>query len=117
MPITSMVVAGAMTILAIGQGVHALGRETSAPQRNAGDHVSRPYQKIFTAPKPQEPAQVQAAPEIPIPVPSDQPRVVCGMVVVPVTPALDPKMVAQVPKRDPKVEYKIRVIEPGMCKE
>jgi hypothetical protein len=39
------------------------------------------------------------------------------MVVVPVTPALDPKMLVA-PKNDgKKIDYKIRVIEPRICKE
>lgn len=114
MPITSLVLIGAMTMLAIGQGVQSLGGDKSA-QRNAGDAISRPYQKIFTAPKPGKAVQVQAAPEIQTSEPNQQPRVVCGMVVVPVTAAGDPKMVAQRPN-DPNLEYKIRVIEPRICK-
>ena len=39
------------------------------------------------------------------------------MVVVPVTPAIDPKMLAQGRQKDRNVEYKIRVIEPRICKE
>ena len=115
MAITSMVLIGALTMLAMGQGVQSLGGG-KAPQRNAGNDVSRPYQKVFTAPEPGRGVQVQAAPEIVTAEPSQQPRVVCGMVVVPVTPALDPKMVAPTPKSDPNVDYKIRVIEPRICK-
>ena len=116
MPITSMVLIGALTMLAMGQGVQSLGGGKAA-QRNAGNGITRPYQKIFTVPEPGKSVQVQAAPEILTAEPSQQPRVVCGMVVVPVTPALDPKMPAHTPKRDPNVDYKIRVIEPRICKE
>jgi hypothetical protein len=45
-----------------------------------------------------------------------QPRIVCGMTVVTVTPDADPKMVMS-PKPDSKVEYKIRVISPRICRE
>jgi hypothetical protein len=45
-----------------------------------------------------------------------QPRIVCGMTVVTVTPAADPKMVMS-PKPDSKVEYKTRVISPRICRE
>jgi hypothetical protein len=116
MAITSMVLIGAMTTLALGQGVHSLGSGASAPP-SAGDRVSRPYQKIFTAQKPRTPEQLQEAAEILTSALNQQPRVVCGMVVVPVTPAIDPKMLAQGRQKDRNVEYKIRVIEPRICKE
>jgi len=45
-----------------------------------------------------------------------QPRIVCGMTVVTVTPHADPKMVMS-PKPDSKVEYKTRVISPRICRE
>jgi hypothetical protein len=45
-----------------------------------------------------------------------QPRVVCGMVVVPVRPSADPKMVIQ-PKPDSKTDYRIRKIAPQICNE
>jgi hypothetical protein len=110
-----MVLIGAMTTVAIGQGMHSLGGEKSVSQRNAGNPVSRPYQRLFITPEPGKAVQVQVAPEILIR-PNPQPRVVCGMVVVPVTPAIDPKMVAQ-SKNDPNVDYKIRKIEPRICNE
>ena len=45
-----------------------------------------------------------------------QPRIVCGMIVVPVTPDADPKMVVS-PKPDSNVEYKMRVVSPRVCRE
>lgn len=45
-----------------------------------------------------------------------QPRIVCGMIVVPVTPDADPKMVLS-PKPDSNVEYKMRVVSPRVCRE
>jgi hypothetical protein len=115
MPVTSMVLVGALTMVAIGQGMQPLAGERSGPQRNAGERVSRPYRLIFTAPEPGKAVEVQAAPEIVPTNPQQQPRVVCGMVVVPVTPAVDPKMVAHAPTNDPNLAFKIRVIEPRIC--
>jgi hypothetical protein len=48
--------------------------------------------------------------------PATQPRVVCGMVVTPVKPSADPRMVIQ-PKQDPKPDYYIRKIAPQICNE
>jgi hypothetical protein len=48
--------------------------------------------------------------------PEQRPRVVCGMVVIPVSPAADPKMVVQ-SKDAPKPDFKIRVIEPRICNQ
>jgi hypothetical protein len=45
-----------------------------------------------------------------------QPRVVCGMTLVPAKPDLDPKMVHQRPP-EPNVDYKIRALTPRICRE
>jgi len=115
MPVTSIVFVGAMTLVAVGQGVQSLGRERPVSQRNTGA-VSRPYQSLFTTPQPGKTVQVQIPPEVVTARPNQQPSVVCGMVVVPVTPAVDPKMVAP-SKNDPSVDYKIRKIEPRICNQ
>lgn len=44
------------------------------------------------------------------------PRVVCGMVLVPANPNLDPKMILDLPPK-PDVENKIRVLTPKVCRE
>lgn len=45
-----------------------------------------------------------------------QPRVVCGMTLVPANPEVDPKMpIAR--EADPNREYKIRTIPPRICRE
>ena len=118
MPVTSMLLIGAMSMVAIGQGVQSLGREKSVSQRNAGRPISRPYQRLFTTPEPEpgKTAQMQVPPKVVMTEINQQPRVVCGMVVVPVTPAVDPKMVAQ-SKNDANVDYKIRKIQPRICNE
>jgi hypothetical protein len=43
-------------------------------------------------------------------------RIVCGMIVVPVKPDSDPKMVMS-PRPDSRVEYKIRTVAPRVCRE
>jgi hypothetical protein len=43
-----------------------------------------------------------------------QPKIVCGMMIVPADPTIDPKM-RVTPPQDPNVEYKIRVVEPPIC--
>ena len=115
MPVTSIVFIGAMTIVAVGQGVQSLDRGKPVSQRNTGA-VSRPYQGLFTTPPPGKTVQVQIPPEVVTARPNQQISVVCGMVVVPVTPAVDPKMVAP-SKNDSSVDYKIRKIQPRICNE
>lgn len=43
-----------------------------------------------------------------------KPKVVCGMLIVPADPTVDPKM-RITPPQNPKLEYKIRVVEPPVC--
>ena len=77
-----------------------------APSRN-------PYSNVFVLPLaqphlPEFAARVRSR--------EAQPRVVCGMTLVPATPDLEPKMVVQRPS-DPNVEHKIRVLTPRVCRE
>ena len=44
-----------------------------------------------------------------------RPKVVCGILIVPADPTIDPKM-RVTPPQDPNLEYKIRVVEPPSCK-
>ena len=76
-----------------------------------------PFGKIFLSPPTQD-RRIPGHPEMRDMTRSSdaQPRVVCGMTVVPVTPHADPKMVLT-PKPDSNVEYKIRVISPRVCRE
>jgi hypothetical protein len=46
--------------------------------------------------------------------PSPQPTVICGMLMVPADPKIDPKM-AIPPNKAAGVEFKIRVMEPPIC--
>ena len=43
-----------------------------------------------------------------------KPSVVCGMLVIPADPKIDPKM-AITPKKDANVEHTIRAIQPPVC--
>ena len=118
MLLTQLILVGVLTVVAVGQGLSPARGGQPSDTLNARDiSIARPYQGLFVAPREAGTAvQVQLAPEVLTRNPSPQPRVVCGMVVVPVTPAVDPKMIAP-PKNDPKVDYKIRAIEPRICHE
>ena len=81
-----------------------------------------PFDNIFISPRTQAERRIPGHPQM-----SDmtrsaaqssdaRPRIVCGMTVVPVNPGADPKMVLRL-KPDSKVEYKIRVISPRVCRE
>ena len=107
-------------VVAAGQGLYSQakleqpaerGRDQFAPGKN-------PYRRIFPAP----PADPPTKPRF-VPLPQTlnagregQPRIVCGMAVVQVTPAADPKMIVQ-PKQDPKPDFKMRTIAPRVCNE
>ena len=75
-----------------------------------------PYARIFRG-VPQDPS----SPSRVVPLPESQmvkqakPRVVCGMVVVPVKPDADARMVIR--PNEPQPEYKIRKISPKLCNE
>lgn len=118
MLLTQLITVGVLTVVAVGQGLSPARGGQPSDKPNARDlSVTRPYQGLFiTPPEPGKAVQVQLPREVLTQNPSPQPHVVCGMVVVPVTPAVDPKMIAP-PKNDPKVEYKIRAIEPRICHE
>ncbi len=116
MLLTQLILVGVLTVVAVGQGLSPARGGPPSDKLGARDaSITRSYRGLFMAPAETGNAvQVQLAPEIITRNP--QPRVVCGMVVVPVTPAVDPKMITP-PKNDPKVEYKIRAIEPRICYE
>ena len=69
-----------------------------------------PYKQLFDAQQALQAAAGQArAQTAPLP-----PTVVCGMMIVPADPTVDPKMLIT-PPQNPNLEYKIRVIEPTVC--
>jgi hypothetical protein len=70
-----------------------------------------PFKRLFVVPPAQDGgAQPDAR------LTGGQPRVVCGMTLVPAKPEVDPKMVR--PREpEPNREYKIRTISPRICRE
>jgi hypothetical protein len=124
MTVVQMIVLGLMALVAglpILQSVRDEQQAQPQPQeQQAVDKLQaykRSYEKLFTPPQrePGKEVQFQLPPDA-LPTKTDKPRVVCGMVVVPVTPAADSKMVVQ-PKDARRPEYKMRVIEPRICNE
>jgi hypothetical protein len=119
MGVSHLILIGALAVAA-GQGLDSQakpqlaaepGSEQAAPGKN-------PYLRIFQGKPAEPPAKLLF-----VPVPQRlnaakeaQPRVVCGLVVIPVTPAADAKMIVQ-PKQDPKPDFKIRTIAPRICNE
>jgi hypothetical protein len=68
---------------------------------------ANPYGKLFQA---QQLLQQAVADKVK----ESRPTVVCGMVIIPADPSIDPKM-RVTPPQDPNVEYKIRTIDPPVC--
>lgn len=96
-------------------GARAQPQPQAQTQAQAADTLQayrRPYEKLFTTPQrePGKPFQFPAGAQ------TAKARVVCGMVVVPVTPALDPHMVVQ-SKDATNPDPKMRAIEPRICNE
>jgi len=77
----------------------------------AGQLSSKPYKQLFDPQASAKEALRQAPAQGKVP---PRPKLVCGMVIVPADPNVDPKM-AKTPQQS-GVEYKIRVIEPPICK-
>lgn len=108
-----------LTFVVLGGTVAAAGAQgTVSPQLSGKGFVpdaKDPYAKVFRAPQDSRGRQdlKSATPSIS---PPEKARVVCGMVVVPVTPSADPKMLVQ-PKQGPKPAYSIRKIPPQVCNE
>jgi hypothetical protein len=81
-----------------------LGALRRAEQSNA-------YRKLFEVRDALHQATEQAAKTA---TPAPKKKIVCGMTVIEVGPALDPKMALE-PKKDPGVTYTIRAIDPPVC--
>jgi hypothetical protein len=81
--------------------------DPQASMRFGALRSKKPKMQLFTLQQPLKDAkQVDAAPL--------KPKVVCGMLIVPADPTIDPKM-RITPPQDPNLEYKIRVVEPPLC--
>ena len=116
MGLTQLVSIGALTIVALGPalgGEHQAADKLKAPFDSRDRALAqRPYTKLFTTPQKQdEPFKLQS---LPAGKRDQQPGVICGMVVIPVTPDLDAKMVVA-PKKNANTDNKIRMIEPQIC--
>jgi hypothetical protein len=84
-------------------------RPSSQPSPSLAAPSKNPFSGIFVVP---EVPRILAQPVRS----TEKPRVVCGMVVVPAIPDLDPKMILDLPPQ-PNVDYKIRVLTPKVCRE
>ena len=107
-----------LTFVVLGGTVAAAGAQGPVSSALSGKgfvpDAKDPYAKVFRTPQDSKDRQdlKTATPSTSSP----KARVVCGMVVVPVTPSADPKMLVQ-PKQDPKPAYSIRKISPQVCNE
>ncbi len=119
MGVPHLVLIGTLAVAA-GQGVYSQAKPEQPAERGRDQFApgKNPYLRIFPATPPD-----QSTKPLFVPAPQTlkagreaQPRIVCGMVVVQVTPAADPKMIVQ-PKQDPKPDFKIRTIAPRICNE
>jgi len=118
MGVTHVVLIGTLAI-AGSQGISRKPQsgQPEVPARELVPPGKSPYHRIFRAPA-QDPSLRNRG----VPVPQNknaemQPRVVCGMVVIPVKPDADPRMVVQAPADDKQREYKIKKIVPRLCNE
>ena len=96
---------------------------TAATDRQAGavpPHLTRqgflappvrkdPFERLFAPPKRQ--ASLPASPQQREPEP--RPKVVCGMVLIPADPSIDPRIRFEAPKRDTR--FTIRAVQPPVC--
>lgn len=89
------------------------GQLSANPNMHALSGASRkseqasPYDKLFQAPqapKPVSPEKTAAA----------KPKVVCGMLLIPADPSIDPKM-SVTPPKDAGVKHTMRAITPPVC--
>ena len=70
-----------------------------------------PYKQLFEAREALGRALADASKDA---TPAPRKKIVCGMTVIEVGPELDPKMAVE-PKKDPRVTYTIRAIDPPVC--
>jgi hypothetical protein len=108
----------AIVVLMLGATVPVLGEQSQpAMQRGLGasrqQRPSSPYAKLFEVGRPLTRGTAPAVPAEEVERPA-RPQVVCGMVIVPADPSLDPRM-RVTPPQDPSVEYTIRAFEPPIC--
>jgi hypothetical protein len=118
MGITDLVLVGSLAVAgAQAGGTKPDPPQAAAPESELAPQRKQPYTRIFPAPHPNPSTQtfVVPGPKDSTPKSTIEPRVVCGMVVVPVGPEADAKMVRRVTDTQP--DFKIRKIAPRICNE
>ena len=92
------------------RSVFASGLSSEQQVQSPAPSRPTPYNKLFQLQPLEQVARAQreAAARL------TAPRVVCGMTLIPVDPAIDPKMVIQPKAGDTR--YTIRAIEPPICR-
>ncbi len=117
MGVTHLVLIGTLGVAGALAPPSSLGSQPPGDNPRLVAPGKDPYANVFTAlqeyKSKQELLKALRSPRLRI---DGQPRIVCGMVVVPVKPDADAKMVAK-PKQDKSVDYKIRAIAPRVCNE
>jgi hypothetical protein len=111
----------AVVVGALGlASAHVAVQEPVAPEPSTSETTQsfptpskNPYSHLFAVPSAPQSLPGSAARVRPM---EAQPRVVCGMTLVPAKPDLDPKMVHQRPP-EANVDHKIRVLTPRICRE
>jgi hypothetical protein len=116
MAVSSIVLISALAVAAT-LGVAPKAAPTQPVEQVRPASASKnPYAKLFTPLQENTPRELFGGAQ-----PSNgataTSRVVCGMVVIQVTPSVDPKMVVRSGQIDPKPDYKIRSIQPRICNE
>jgi hypothetical protein len=106
--ISSILLAGAVPASADQQTVDRSATARFGVLRPA---QANPYGRLFEAREALKQATEQAAKNA---TPAPKKKIVCGMTVIEVGPALDPKM-GVTPPQDDKVTYTIRAIDPPVC--
>jgi len=91
--------------------VLSVGIAVAAPAFAQSTPNPKVYKQLFAA---QQQLKAAIAPSQATPAPQ-KPKVVCGMMIVPADPTIDPQM-RITPPQNPNLEYKIRVVEPSICK-
>jgi hypothetical protein len=121
MAVTHLILVGSLVVFAHGAVSGAQGPRLQAPRPQApaataeNPLVSKgknPFARLFTSR--QRLPETAPDPRASTANTGRQPRVVCGMVVVPVDPSADPKFVV---REKAGVEYKMPRIEPQICRE
>jgi hypothetical protein len=81
------------------------------------DSATAPYQKLFTPPRAaaEQPHLQAALQELKRRVEPREPKIVCGMIVYPADPQVDPRMIVRPP--EPPPTFHIKRIPPPACAE